>query len=128
MPFAAVREGIDLLHRGRFMDSHEAFERAWRASSGPDRSLWQALAQLAAAFVHAERARWRPAARLLGRVRHHLEGVPARHGGVDVEALREAAAEWHRRLLAAADGAPWQVGWRPIVRVSEAPADPDDPG
>jgi predicted metal-dependent hydrolase len=116
-PPAAVVEGVGLLHEGCYWKSHEAFERAWVAAPAADRALWQALAQLAAAFVHAERGRWRPATRLLGRVVHNLEPYPAVHGGVDVDALRSGAGRWQARLIEAVDGAPWRDEWRPEIRL-----------
>ncbi len=116
-PPAAVYEGVGLLHRGSYSESHEAFERAWREAPAADRGLWQALAQVAAAFVHAERGRWRPAALLLGRVERNLEPYPATHRGVDVDAVRTAVQQWRAHLLESVDGAPWREEWRPEVRV-----------
>ncbi len=116
-PPPAVIEGVGLLHRGHYWESHEAFERAWRDAPAAERGLWQALAQLAAAFVHAERGRWRPAVRLLGRVERNLGPYPATYQGVDVDALRDAAQQWRARLLEAVEGAPWRDEWRPEVRL-----------
>jgi len=112
-----VLEGVGLLHQGRYWESHEAFERAWRAASPSDRALWQALVQLAAVFVHAERGRWRPAAKLLERAERNLGTYPAAHCGVDVDALRNAVLQWRARLLESADDAPWREEWRPEVRL-----------
>ncbi len=106
-----------MLNQGSYRESHEAFERAWRDAPAAERGLWQALAQLAAAFVHAERGRWRPAVRLLGRVERNLGPYPATYQGFDVDALREATQQWRARLLEAVEGAPWRDEWRPEVRL-----------
>jgi predicted metal-dependent hydrolase len=74
-PDPDVRRGIELHAAGRFHAAHGAFERAWvvrgRAAPGI-----QALVQIAAACLHLERGRRRPAERLLRRARDKLRRDP----------------------------------------------------
>jgi dimethylhistidine N-methyltransferase len=74
------------------MAAHELWEDAWRAEALPHlRPLWKALAQAAAALVHAERGNRRGALRVGRRARSGL--VFAEAAGADVsEVLRALAA------------------------------------
>ena len=83
----ALSRGAELLARGEWRAAHEAFEDRWRISKGELRSLAQALAQLGAALIKWSEDRPEPAATLFGRARGHLEELPSRVGGVDVEQL-----------------------------------------
>ncbi len=52
---AHAARGVRLYNAGRYWEAHEALEVVWRASSPPQRELWQGLIQAAAAMLHRER-------------------------------------------------------------------------
>jgi predicted metal-dependent hydrolase len=68
---ADVACGIELFAAGRYHAAHGAFERAW-VRRGRDAPAIQGLIQVAAACVHLDRERLRPAERLLRRAREKL--------------------------------------------------------
>lgn len=86
----AIRHGLDALHRAAWFEAHDHFEDAWRVSVPPDKTVLQAMVQLAAALLHLSRRRPRPASRLLEKAlaKLSLSGLPDSLGGVDVPAVR----------------------------------------
>jgi predicted metal-dependent hydrolase len=73
---AEVVRGLELFAAGRFHAAHGAFERAWVARGRAAPAL-QALVQVAAACVHLDRGRLRPAERLMRRARMKLLEDPS---------------------------------------------------
>jgi len=101
-PLAA---GARLLARGEWRAAHDVFEDRWRASTGELKSLTHALAQLGAALLKWSEDHPQPAATLLGRARRHLEGLPSRVGGLDLEHL-ESQVQRLQEHLALGEPAP----------------------
>lgn len=66
-PEEALREAQRLLDEGLPFQAHEVLEGVWKATSGPRRSLWQGLAQLAVGLTHLQRGNATGAAALLRR-------------------------------------------------------------
>ncbi|MPZ66757.1 MAG: DUF309 domain-containing protein [Pseudonocardiaceae bacterium] len=66
-PREALREAQQLLDTGYPFHAHEVLEAAWKASSAPERDMWQGLAQLAVGLTHAQRGNATGAAALLRR-------------------------------------------------------------
>ena len=92
---ALYLRGVDLFNFGYWWESHEAFEALWRgaAPGSPPAELLQALIQLAAAEIKRFSGLDGPAAKLAGRARARLSGVPSPYLGLDVRALaREVEA------------------------------------
>ncbi|WP_460863538.1 DUF309 domain-containing protein [Rhodococcus aerolatus] len=56
-----------LLDDGLPFHAHEVLEDAWKAAAGPERALWQGLAQLAVGLTHARRGNPVGASSLLAR-------------------------------------------------------------
>ncbi len=86
-PEGAVAEAQRLIDSGRPFHAHEVLEASWKADPGPERDLWQGLAQLAVGLTHAQRGNARGAVALLrrgaDRVRPFSAAAPH---GVDVAA------------------------------------------
>lgn len=61
---APLRGFVALFDARDYWNAHEALEAFWQNDRRP---LWQALIQIAAAFVHIEAGRWRGAASVLRR-------------------------------------------------------------
>lgn len=83
-PDGDVTRGIELFAARRYHAAHSAFERAWMARGRAAPAI-QGLVQIAAACVHLEHGRSRPADRLLRRAREKLVADPtaARHVRLD---------------------------------------------
>jgi hypothetical protein len=93
-PDEALDEAQRLLDAGRPFTAHEVLETAWKASEGPERGLWQGLAQLAVGFTHAQRGNAVGAAALLERGAERIGPFAADPPfGVDVTGLVTHARE-----------------------------------
>ncbi|MCE7959839.1 MAG: DUF309 domain-containing protein [Acidobacteria bacterium ACB2] len=86
------RAGAQAAREGDLFAAHEEWEVLWRAASGDERALLQALIQVAAAGLHLRAGREGPARRLLASAHARLEPVPESFWGVDVRGLRSALA------------------------------------
>ena len=76
---------LELYRAGRFWDSHEALEDAWRAS-GSD--FYQGLILYASAWVHWERRNAHGVRAQLRKTTERLDTHPAAYLGLDVAELR----------------------------------------
>ena len=98
----AVRRGVRLFNRGRYLSAQEVWEAAWREAAAEDRAFLEGLVQLAAGLhLRTRRGATRGAVHLLSQAMVLLEDYrPAVHG-VDVDALLVEFAgfvDWVRGL------------------------------
>jgi predicted metal-dependent hydrolase len=113
----AYLEGVHLFNTGRYYEAHEALEEVWRecAKESRERLFYQALIQIAAACLHRERGRWRPALLQYGRAVEKLARVAATEVlGMDLVALRAEIDATFAPLTAdpeppLPDPTPWRV-------------------
>ena len=84
----ALRAYAQAFDARAYWDAHEELETWWREDR---RDLWQALIQVAAAFVHIDAGRLAGAARVLARATARLDAEPDQTLGVDVAAVRRRA-------------------------------------
>jgi predicted metal-dependent hydrolase len=98
-PYDAVALARDLLGRGRAFSAHEVLEASWKAAPGPERDLWQGLAQLCVGLTHLQRGNRVGAARLLHRGAGRLAGRAAAYG-VDVPRVARDAEQLAARVEA----------------------------
>ncbi len=99
---AAVRAGLRLFNRGRYLDAQGVWEDAWREAPTDDRPFLEGLVQLAGALhLRTRRGGTRGASHLLSQALVTLEDYrPAAHG-LDVEALVSdfgAYGDWLRAV------------------------------
>lgn len=68
----------DLLDRGLAFNAHEVLEAAWKNGPADEKTLWQALAQLAVGITHVQRGNGKGAAIVLRRASAglSLDGTP----------------------------------------------------
>jgi uncharacterized protein len=76
-PADALAMAQGLLDGERPFQAHEVLEASWKAAPGPERDLWQGLAQLAVGLTHAQRGNVRGAAALLRRGAERLASYHA---------------------------------------------------
>ena len=110
--------GLRLFNAGRFFDSHEALEDAWRESTGGSRLRrhLQGMVQLAVAFHHQSRDNFTGARSVLDRGLRNLAGAEDSFPDLDLDRLRADLSDWQRYLAgtvhgSARPGAP-QIGRR----------------
>lgn len=66
-PGQALEQAQRFLDTGRPFNGHEVLEAAWKSTTGPERDLWQGLAQIAVGLTHAQRGNATGAQALLDR-------------------------------------------------------------
>lgn len=76
---------LELFEAGRYWDSHEALEDAWRANRS---DFYQGLILYASAWVHWQRGNAHGVEAQLGKALDRLETYPDAYLGIDVEGLR----------------------------------------
>jgi predicted metal-dependent hydrolase len=85
-------------NRQLFFEAHEVLEDLWLADKGPDRAFYQGLIQLAGAFVHFQKHRFRPAAALLRLAAANLGRYPLEHQKLSVHQILARIAVWQDAL------------------------------
>ncbi len=91
---AAYQHGLELFNRGEFFDAHEVLEDVWRAAPAGEKKFLQGLIQVAVGLHHHSRGNREGARSLLARAHRNLSAYPARHGGIDLAALRACLEQW----------------------------------
>ena len=89
-----------------YFEAHDVLEAAWLPIRGLRQAkFYQGLIQMAGGFVHLQKGRLDPAARLFALALTNFEAYPSRHAGVDLDAIRhlchhhrEEIIESHARL------------------------------
>jgi len=98
-PTEALRRAQQLLDEGRAFHAHEVLEAVWKETTGPQRGLWRALAQLCVGVTHRQRGNAAGAAALFARAAENLAGHDSDRDDVPVTDL----VRW-ARAAAAGDG------------------------
>ncbi len=88
------QKGLEAFNSAHFYDAHELWEEVWLETPNPDKMFLQGLIQVAAAFHHYSRANVLGTRNLLRAGLLKLDCFPEVHGGLQIEALREAVREW----------------------------------
>jgi predicted metal-dependent hydrolase len=83
-----------------YYEAHDVLEDVWLPIRGQAQSnFYQGLIQMAGAFVHLQKGRLGPSARLFALALKNFESYPARHAGVDLDAIRQLCRDYRRALL-----------------------------
>lgn len=115
---------------GQYYEAHDVLEHLWLRCTDSNRSFYQALIQLAGAFVHFKKhatfpthpthsRRLPPGQRLLDLASTRLLPYGKTHLGLNVEALLELCALWKER---AAQSSPLRVYPSPVLTLTKAEA------
>jgi uncharacterized protein len=88
------QKGLEAFNSAHFYDAHEHWEEVWLETPHPDKMFLQGLIQVAAAFHHHSRANLLGTRNLLRAGLLKLDCFPEDHGGLEIEALREAVRGW----------------------------------
>ncbi len=81
----------DLLDRGLAFNAHEVLEAAWKNGPDDEKTLWQALAQLAVGITHVQRGNGKGAVTVLRRASAGLALDGAAPHDIDAAGLRDYA-------------------------------------
>jgi predicted metal-dependent hydrolase len=77
-----------------YYEAHDVLEEVWLPIRGQAQAkFYQGLIQMAGGFVHLQKGRLGPAGRLFALALANFESYPARHEGVDLEAIRRLCRE-----------------------------------
>jgi hypothetical protein len=90
----ALAEGLRCYRDCAFFEAHEHWESIWLKSQEPEKTLLQAVIQVAAAFHHFERGNLRGAKSLLEAALRRLDPYPAAFAGLAVAPLRGDIRAW----------------------------------
>jgi hypothetical protein len=88
------QKGLEAFNSEHYYDAHEHWEELWLETPNPDKKFLQGLIQVAAAFHHYSRANLVGTRNLLQAGLLKLDCFPEVHGGLEIEALREAVRGW----------------------------------
>ena len=95
----AALKGLEEFNRGEFFEAHEYLEEAWNEDQTVGRELYQAILQVAVAYLQIQRRNYKGAAKMFLRVRQWIDPLPDECRGVDVSQLRSDARQVHDQLL-----------------------------
>ena len=104
------RAFVEEFNRGAYYEAHDVLEHLWLRTSDDNRSFYQALIQLAGAFVHFQKhalfpshpthsRRLAPGRRLLALAMERLKGYPKIHLCLNLEETIALCLLWSARAL-----------------------------
>ena len=98
-----------------YYEAHDVLEEVWLPIRGrPQARFYQGLIQMAGAFVHLQKERLGPAARLFALALRNFEEYPAQHEGIDLDALRELCRGNRQAILDSGEKVnPWSTSCAP---------------
>ena len=96
----ALAEGLRCYRAGDFFAAHEHWEAVWLHAPEPEKTLLQALIQIAAAFHHFHRNNLNGARTLLQGALKRLSPYPASFQGVSISSLSDEIRQCLREVEA----------------------------
>ena len=93
-----LADGLRCYREGEFFTAHEHWEKVWLTSTEPEKSMLQAIIQVAAACHHLQNGNVRGCISLLKSALGRMKDHPSPCAGIAVAALREDVCEWLERL------------------------------
>ena len=91
--------GLEEFNRGAYFEAHESLETAWMAEDSPGRELYQAVLQVAVAYLQIERGNYNGAAKMFLRMRQWIDPLPDACRGIDIARLRAEAQAVYQALI-----------------------------
>jgi uncharacterized protein len=118
-PAETLAYAQDLLDGGLAFNAHEVLEAAWKNGPDDEKTLWQALAQLAVGITHVQRGNFKGAATVLRRASAALALDETAPYDIDVAGLIDYADMLIDDLAANASITPDRLRPRLVVRRDE---------
>src|ERR1700679_3065875 len=83
-----------------YYEAHDVLEEVWLPIRGQAQAkFYQGLIQMAGAFVHLQKNRLGPSARVFALALKNFEDYPARHEGIDLDAVRSLCRRYRGALI-----------------------------
>jgi predicted metal-dependent hydrolase len=87
-------------NRQLYYEAHDVLEEVWLPIRGtPQAKFYQGLIQMAGGFVHLQKERLGPSARLFALALANFEPYPARHAGIDLTVIRKICRAHRQAIL-----------------------------
>lgn len=115
-----LRRFLSLFNRGKYWESHEALEDAWREL---DSGFYHGLILYASAFVHARRGTRHGIRAQMEKAEAALAPYPPSYLGLDVRAIRRHAARCRAIVEAQPEGA--DPDWEELIPFPTLEPDPE---
>jgi predicted metal-dependent hydrolase len=105
-----------------YYEAHDVLEEVWLPIRGqPQARFYQGLIQMAGGFVHLQKQRLGPAASLFALALRNFEPYPARHAGIDLDAIRLLCRHHREALIASHEKInPWSPQHPPQLALPSA--------
>jgi predicted metal-dependent hydrolase len=105
-----------------YYEAHDVLEEVWLPIRGqPQARFYQGLIQVAGGFVHLQKQRLGPAARLFALALANFDGYPARHHGIDLDVVRELCRAQRQAILDSGETVnPWSPEKAPRLALPSA--------
>ena len=105
-----------------YYEAHDVLEEVWLPIRGqPQAKFYQGLIQMAGAFVHLQKNRLGPAARLFALALKNFEAYPKRHHGIDLEAIRQICQKYRTAIIDSGEKInPWSKETAPKLALPKA--------
>ena len=103
---------FDCFNRQLFFEAHEVLEELWLARRRlPEALFYQALIQLAGAFVHIQKKRPGPALALFNLAGRNFREYPRYYESLDLDTVRELIHRWSTALQSRSQDAISSLSW-----------------
>lgn len=104
-----------------YYEAHDVLEEVWLPIRGqPEAKFYQGLIQTAGGFVHLQKQRLGPGARLFALALANFEDYPARHAGIDLEAIRQICRQHRQAIIDSGETLnPWSKDHAPQLALPE---------
>lgn len=90
---------FECFNEQQFFEAHEVLEQLWLPQrKEPNGNFYKGLIQLAGAFVHLQKNRLRPAARLFGLAKSNLTPYSPTHESLDLHYVLTMIHHWNTQL------------------------------
>jgi predicted metal-dependent hydrolase len=92
-----------------YYEAHDVLEEVWLPIRGTEQAkFYQGLIQMAGGFVHLQKGRLGPGARLFALALKNFEDYPARHAGIDLAVIRAICRDHRKAILDSGEAVnPW---------------------
>jgi len=105
-----------------YYEAHDVLEEVWLPIRGQAQArFYQGLIQTAGGFVHLQKQRLGPASRLFALALANFESYPARHAGIDLDAVRAVCHRYRDAVIASEEKInPWSREHPPQLALPSA--------
>jgi uncharacterized protein len=106
-----------------YYEAHDVLEAVWLPiRRTPPANFYKGLIQMAGAFVHLQKQRLGPAARLFALALANFEAYPARHAGIDLDAIRQVCRDHRHAIVDSGETVnPWTQETAPQLALPSPP-------